>query len=90
MARTTLNIDSPVLNELKRLQREEKKPLGRIVSDLLAKALAEAKTAKVDKPAFKWTALDMRPKVDLEDKEAVFAALESNASSRSERRKSNK
>ena len=77
MSRTTLNIDGPVLEDLKRLQRKEKKPLGRLVSDMLAKVLGEARAAKRDRPALKWTAVEMRAKVDLEDKEAVYAALES-------------
>ena len=38
--RTTINIDGPILKELKTLQAKEKKPMGRMVSDLLAKALA--------------------------------------------------
>jgi hypothetical protein len=32
--RTTLDIDDPVLKEIKRLQRREGKSLGRLVSDL--------------------------------------------------------
>ena len=39
--RTTLDIDDPVLRELKRLQTKEGKSLGRLVSDLLARALKE-------------------------------------------------
>jgi hypothetical protein len=38
--RTTINIDDPILKGLKRLQNREGKPLGRLVSDLLAQALA--------------------------------------------------
>ena len=37
--RTTLNIDDTVLRALKRLQKKEKKPLGQLVSELLALAL---------------------------------------------------
>jgi hypothetical protein len=40
MMRTTLDIDAPLLRELKQLQKKEKKALGAIVSDLLAEALA--------------------------------------------------
>ena len=36
--RTTLDIDDPVLRELKELQTREGKSLGRLVSDLLARA----------------------------------------------------
>ena len=35
--RTTLDIDGPILRELKKLQIKEGKSLGRLVSDLLAR-----------------------------------------------------
>jgi predicted nucleic acid-binding protein len=35
MSRTTLDIDNPILEEIKRLRDKEKKSMGRIVSDLL-------------------------------------------------------
>jgi hypothetical protein len=38
--RTTLDIDDPILRDLKRLQQREGKSLGRLVSDLLAQSLA--------------------------------------------------
>ena len=40
MPRTTLNIDAPVLEDLKRLQKKENKALGTLVSELLVQALA--------------------------------------------------
>ena len=40
--RTTLDLDAPVLNGLKRLQQREGQSLGRLASDLLATALALA------------------------------------------------
>jgi hypothetical protein len=40
-----VDIDQTILAELKRLQREEGKSLGRPISDLLARALQEPKTA---------------------------------------------
>lgn len=43
--RTTLDIDEPVLRELKQLQTKEGKSLGRLVSNLLARALKEDATA---------------------------------------------
>jgi hypothetical protein len=87
MPRTTLNLDGPVLRDLKRLQRREKKPLGRLVSDLLAKALGEAETDARPPVVLSWTSIDMNAKVDLTDKEAVYAALESNPPSPSGKRK---
>jgi predicted nucleic acid-binding protein len=46
MPRTTVDIDAPVLRDLKRLQKQEGKSLGRLVSDLLAQALHHSKTGR--------------------------------------------
>ena len=73
--RTTLDIDRPVLAELKRLQREQGKSLGRLVSDLLARALRESKTASAPPPV-RWISQAMGARVDVADKEAVYAAME--------------
>jgi hypothetical protein len=72
MARTTVNLDDPVLRDLKRLQKKEGKPLGRLMSDLLADAISrkDQETRGVEKP-FTWIARPMGLKIDLEDKEAV-------------------
>jgi hypothetical protein len=75
MARTTLNIDTPILRDLKRIQRREKKPLGRIVSDLLAEAMA-GRGKEPDPPAFEWIAEKMEPLIDIADKESLYAALD--------------
>lgn len=73
MARTTLDIDDAVLRELKQRRRREGKPLGVIASELLAQALA---SEPADRPDFVWTARSMAVTVDLEDKDAVWAALD--------------
>jgi hypothetical protein len=73
--RTTIDIDAPVLDEVKALQRREGGSLGAIVSRLLADALA-MQARKQPPPALHWTSRPMRPLVDLRDKEAVFAALD--------------
>jgi hypothetical protein len=74
--RTTIDIDDPILKDLKRLQRREGKPLGRLVSDLLAQALATARRGAPPPPAFRWTAKPMRARVDLADMNAVLDALD--------------
>lgn len=76
MARLTVDIDDLILREIKRLQKQEGKPLGRLVSDLLAAGLATPK--KPSPPAeFHWLSQDMgAPRVDLRDKDAVWAALD--------------
>jgi hypothetical protein len=78
MSRTTLDIDTPVLSELKRLQADEGKTLGQLVSELVAEALSSRKSmARPSEPAFNWIARPMRARVDIDDKEALRAALDS-------------
>ena len=76
MPRTTVNIDGPVLRDLKRLQKREGKPLGRLISELLARALGQPQRARTPEPPFVWTARSMRARVDLSDKEAVQSTLD--------------
>ena len=51
---TTLDIDDPVLKDLKRLQKRQGKSLGRLVSDLLAQALAHTRVEDDKTPPFSW------------------------------------
>jgi Arc/MetJ family transcription regulator len=75
--RTTIDIDDPILKEVKRLQRREGKSLGRLVSDLLAQSLAASKAAvPADAPAFRWVAKPMRARLDLGDKHALLDAMD--------------
>lgn len=74
MPRTTLDIDAGVLRELKRHQARDRKPLGELVSELLARALAQEEPQL--EPAHWATAKMGRPRVDLEDKDAVWAVLD--------------
>jgi len=73
--RTTLDIDDPVLRELKRLQAKEGRSLGRIASDLLARALKEDAMPPVAPPPA-WIAKPMGARVNLSDTEAVRRALD--------------
>lgn len=75
VARTTIDIDASVLRELKRRQRREQKTLGVLVSELLARALAEPE-GHVPPPPLVWTTRDLRPRVDIDDKDALWAALD--------------
>jgi hypothetical protein len=75
--RTTLDIDDPILKDLKRLQQREGRSLGRLVSDLLAQALAQpGASRRTAAPAFAWHSKPMRAKVDLADKDAVLDAMD--------------
>jgi len=73
--RTTIDIDDPILKELKALQRKAGQSLGRLVSDLLAQALRSQKVAKRPS-APEWISKRMHARVDLSDKDAVYEAME--------------
>jgi len=77
MPRTTLDIDGPVLRELRALQRLQRRSLGKIASQLLAEALATRQRGKAARaPRFSWIARPMNALVDISDKEALHAALD--------------
>ena len=73
--RTTLDIETPVLKDLRELQKREGGTLGELVSRLLAEALAQRPKNPLP-PAFKWTAKPMGALVDLADKDVVYAILD--------------
>ncbi|HET8931547.1 MAG TPA: hypothetical protein VFN21_12880 [Acidimicrobiales bacterium] len=73
MTRTTLDIDDGVLRELKARRQRENKPLGVVASELLARALDEDPVPPSD---LSWVTGSMGAKVDLEDRDAVWAALD--------------
>ena len=75
MARTTIDIDDPILNEIRAIQKREGRSMGKIVSQLLAEALNKQKTsAKQQK--FRWISRPMRSLVDLSDKDEVYRILD--------------
>lgn len=74
--RTTVDIDDPILKDLKKIQHKEGKSLGRLISDLLAQALGERKTAKAPARPVKWVSKAMGARIDLADREALYAAME--------------
>jgi hypothetical protein len=79
MMRTTLDIDTPILEELKRLQMKGdggRKSMGKMVSELLAEALSRREGEVAEVVGFDWIAKPMRLLVNLDDKEAVYAALD--------------
>jgi hypothetical protein len=73
--RTTLDIDDPILIEVKNLHEKEGGSMGKIVSELLAEALVRRRSPGV-RPIFRWTSQDMKCLIDLSDKEAVYAVLD--------------
>ena len=73
--RTTLDIDDPILKEVKAIHESEGVSMGAVVSQLLAEALARRRSSR-DRPSFRWTSRDMKCLVDLSDKEALYTALD--------------
>lgn len=75
--RTTIDIDDPILADLKRLQRRDGRSLGRLVSDLLAQALAHGgKPAMPQVRSFKWHTSPAGLLVDLADKDALYDTMD--------------
>lgn len=75
--RTTVDIDDPILRDLKRLQQREGKSLGRLVSDLLAQSLAAQQAgASARVTPFEWVSRPMGARIDLRDKDALHDALD--------------
>jgi hypothetical protein len=75
MPRTTIDIDAPILRDLKRRQKREGKSLGRLVSDLLAQAL-HRNVGEAGPSSFRWISRSMRAQLDLADNEALYKALD--------------
>ncbi len=72
MARTTLNLDTPLLEELHEMGKRERKSLGDLVSELVAEALALRARRETKPQEFHWTTRAMGARVDISDKEALF------------------
>ena len=75
MARTTIDIEAPILKEIKDIQKKEGRTLGKIVSELLLEGLARRRSVP-DTPKLNWISKRMQALVDLADKEALYAVLD--------------
>jgi hypothetical protein len=74
--RTTLDIDDPILREVKAIHKQEGRSMGAVVSELLADALGRRRGSGNRPTRFHWTSRPMKALVDLGDKDAVYAALD--------------
>ncbi len=75
MARTTIDIDNPILKEIKNLQKKDGRSIGKIVSQLLAKALDQHNTT-VKAHRLKWASRPMGALLDLSDKDTLYIFLD--------------
>lgn len=76
MSRTTLNIDTPILAEVKQIQQEEGTSLGQVVTQLLAEALRHRNDLPEQPARLEWVSRPMGALVDLADRDAVYAILD--------------
>jgi hypothetical protein len=74
--RTTLDLEKPVLEGPKELQKTDKRSLSKLASSLLAEALSQRAKTKETPVALSWTSSDMGMKLDLSDKEALYRVLD--------------
>ena len=74
--RTTLDIDAPVLADLKRIGQARHIPMGRLVSEMLGRVLREATPSHSARAAFVWIDKPMNAKVDLADRESMYEAMD--------------
>jgi Arc/MetJ family transcription regulator len=78
--RTTIDIDDPILREVKSIHRKEGRSMGAVVSELLADALTRRRGLPKARPSLTWTSRPMKALVNLADKDAVYAALDADRS----------
>ena len=76
MPRTTIDLDSVVLRELKRRKRESGRSIGQLASELLTDALGRPAATKTGARGVTWRSARMGARVDLDDKEALRRALD--------------
>jgi hypothetical protein len=76
MSRTTVDIDDPILEEVKRVRDQEGKSLGRVISDLLAWAIADRNKPKGHDSKLEWTARPMGARFELKDKDVLYRVLD--------------
>ena len=70
-----MDIDDPVMEELRAIQKAEGRSLGQIVSTLLAESLKGTVTSKA-RTDLLWKSAPMQARVDLSDKEALHRILD--------------
>lgn len=73
--RTTLDIDPPILKELRKVAKRRGVSMGRAASEILGRALREQADA-TERREFVWHSAPLRAPFDYADKEAVAGALE--------------
>lgn len=79
MKRTTLPLPPSLLKSVREIARQEGMAMGKVIAQLVELGLkARAKSASAKRPkALNWHCQSMKAKVDYEDKDALFKAMDS-------------
>lgn len=77
--RTTIDIEDPVLRDLKAYKKQAGKSLGKACSELLRQALDSQMQDMRSKPSFRWNSSPMGARINLSDKEGIYAMLDSDS-----------
>lgn len=73
--KTTLELEKPIYDKLKSLALKEGKTLKKLMDEIILLGMKARASPK--RKAFRWPgSADLRPRVDLSDKEAVEAAID--------------
>jgi hypothetical protein len=76
MPRRTVDIEGPILDQLKALGRREGRPLGQLISELVAEALAHRRAHQESvAPRLEWISKPMHAPVDWAGEDALDALL---------------
>lgn len=73
--RTTIDIDASLLRELKARKERDGKTLGRLVSEMIARCLAD-EDHEVPAEDLRWPSKALHPRLDIGDKDALWRALD--------------
>lgn len=73
--RTTVDINDPILREVKAIHKREGRSPGAVVSAMLADALALRRTKRTSHST-RWTSRAMNARLNLADKDALYTALD--------------
>lgn len=75
MPRTTLDLDASVLDQLRQRAQAEQKSMGQVASERLAASLQDEGAPEPE--PFVWPSQSMgRPRIDLNDKDALWRVLD--------------
>lgn len=75
--RTTVDIDEPILNEIRAMRKKEGKSLGRVISDLLVVGLSDRRPGLAPvRTRLMWVAKPLGARIDLADRDALYAAMD--------------